>query len=250
MPGPSYAAAVESPEARPAGAAAAAVAGTPRLLSVESGLLMRGVSRRYGGKTILDALDLEVPPRTSVMVAGPNGVGKTTLLRVAAGVITAHGGSVRLAGLDPDADWREYHRRLGFLSPGDRGIYARLTVRQNLDFWAHLALVPRRSRRASVELALERFALQELATRRADRLSMGQRQRVRLALTFLHEPSLVLLDEPATSLDQEGMDLLRRVVREHTVRGGSLLWCAPTGDHHGLVADRAFLLTGGKLERT
>ena len=209
---------------------------------------MRGVSRSYGSRTVLRSVDLEVEPGESVLIIGPNGAGKTTLLRIAAGVISLHSGSLRLDGLDPDADRRAYQRQIGLLSPGDRTIYARLTVRQNLDFWARVALIPRRERGPAILRALEHFCLQELGDRRTDRLSMGQRQRVRLALTFLHSPLLALLDEPVTSLDQDGVDLLCRTFEERTSRGCSVLWCAPTGDHHALPTDRSFAVVDGRLE--
>jgi ABC-2 type transport system ATP-binding protein len=211
---------------------------------------MRGVSRRYASRTILNSVDLDVEPGASVLISGPNGAGKTTLLRVAAGVITAHHGTIRLGGLDPDADRRAYQRRIGLLSPGDRGLYARLTVRQNLQFGARIALIPRGSRQAAIERGIERFGLTELAERRSDRLSMGQRQRIRLALTFLHDPFLVLLDEPSTSLDDAGLALLAGVVEEQMAEGGTILWCAPTGAHPALPVTSTHVVTDGRLEPT
>jgi ABC-2 type transport system ATP-binding protein len=232
------------------GPAAVPLARTPRPETPAPGLVMRGVSRRYGPRTILSSVDLDVEPGGSVLISGPNGAGKTTLLRVAAGVITPHRGTIRLGGLDPDADRRAYQRRLGLLSPGDRGVYARLTVRQNLEFGARIALIPRRSRQAAIERGIERFGLTELAERRSDRLSMGQRQRIRLALTFLHDPFLVLLDEPSTSLDEAGVGLLAGVVEEQMARGGSVAWCAPTGSHPELPVSSSYVVTDGRLEPT
>jgi len=212
------------------------------------GLVIRGVSRRYRSRTVLKGVDLQVDPGTSVLVTGPNGAGKTTLLRIAAGVITPDRGSVSVSGLEPEANRREYQRRVGFLSAGDRALYARLSVRQNLDFWARLALLPRPKRVAAIERAIDHFELAEFAGRRTDRLSMGQRQRTRLAMAFMHEPALVLLDEPTTSLDQDGIELVVHACEEHTARGGAILWCAPTGDHGRLPADRAYEISDGWVE--
>jgi len=211
-------------------------------------LVMRGITRRYGARTVLRDADLQLGRGESLLVTGPNGCGKTTLLRVAAGVITPHGGSLSLFGLDPQERRRDCQRRIGFLPAGDRAVYARLTVRQNLDFWASIAFVPRRERRAVAERALRRFELEEMADRRTDRLSMGQRQRARLAMTFLHQPELVLLDEPDSSLDEDGLHLLRTAVGETLERGGSVLWCAPTGSRKTLPCDRAYVLADGSLE--
>lgn len=212
------------------------------------GLVLRGVSRRYGERMVLERVDLSVTPGTSVLVTGPNGAGKTTLLRIAAGVITADAGRVTFAGLDPEADRRAYQRQIAFLSAGDRGLYARLSVRQNLEFWTRIALIPPERRGPAIEDALDRFRLRDLERRRTDRLSMGQRQRVRLAMTFCHDPALVMLDEPGSSLDQEGLDQLTRAIHEVLKRGGSILWCAPTGDHESLPADEAYIVREGALE--
>jgi heme ABC exporter ATP-binding subunit CcmA len=212
------------------------------------GLVIRGVSRNYGDRPVLDRVDLSVEPGTSVLVTGPNGAGKTTLLRIAAGVITADSGKVSLGGLDPEKSRRAYQRQIAFLSAGDRGLYARLKVRQNLEFWARIAFIPADRRETAVEAAIDRFRLRELADRRSDRLSMGQRQRVRLAMTFCHEPALVLLDEPGSSLDQEGLDQLTRAIEDVLEGGGAVLWCAPTGDHESLPADKAYMVREGALE--
>jgi ABC-type multidrug transport system ATPase subunit len=98
-----------------------------------------------------------------------------------------------------------------------------------------------------VDAAIERFELGDLAGRRADRLSMGQRQRVRLALITLHEPRVLLLDEAANSLDDEGVALLLHVVEETREAGGCVIWCAPKIDESELRVDRRLTLQGGRL---
>ena len=105
-----------------------------------------------------------------------------------------------------------------------------MTARQHLEYWSRLALVPREQRNERVEESIERFALEALAGRRLDRMSMGQRQRVRVAMAFLHRPALLLLDEPATSLDSDGLTAVLEAVAEHRRTGGSALWCSPEGD--------------------
>lgn len=215
--------------------------GGPPALSLE------GVTKRWGERKVLDRAELSLESGSSAWVSGENGVGKTTLLRIIAGLISADGGTVSLNGLRLGEDRRAYQRQVGFLTGGDTGLYARLSVRHNLEFWAGVAFVPRSRRRDTVDRALERFSIEGLASRRADRLSLGQRQRVRLALTFLHNPQLVLLDEPATSLDAEGLDLLAAALTEHTGRGGNVVCCAPAG-HHELSLDRYYVLEAGTLQ--
>lgn len=233
--------------------AATASAGSLMLRPVEEApvLALRGVSRYWGrgaGRwAVLRDVDLDVAPRTAVCVGGRNGAGKTTLLRIATGILAPHAGTVMVDGLSVRQGWREYHRRIGFLSAGDRGLYARVTVRGHLDYWARLAFMPRRERTAAVEEALLLFGLADLAKRRTDRLSQGQRQRLRLALTMVHRPRLVLLDEPRNSLDGDGLETLAAAVQSVLARGGSVIWCAPVGEEQPVEFNRTYLLDDGEL---
>ncbi|MGH9031326.1 MAG: ABC transporter ATP-binding protein [Acidimicrobiia bacterium] len=206
-----------------------------------------GVTKCWDELTVLDGVDLTVEPGQIVRVGGDNGAGKTTLLRIATGIVVPDAGSVTLGELRPDRDRRSYHRRLGFLAAGDRGLYARLSVRQNLEFAAGIAFLRGRRSHDAVAGAIDRFGLTPFAERRVERLSMGQRQRVRLAMTLLHTPDLVLLDEPRTSLDESGVELLANALEDVTRRGGAALWCSPTADDAVLPYDRAYELHAGKL---
>jgi ABC-2 type transport system ATP-binding protein len=208
-----------------------------------------GVTKSWEGRPVLDGVDLSVEPGALVTLLGANGVGKTTLLRILAGVIWPAAGTVTLDGLDVKTDERAYKTRLGFVSAGQTGLYARLKTEEQLDYWARIAFVPRPARRDSVERAIERFGLAELRTRRVDRLSTGQRQRVRLAMGFLHDPTLVLLDEPHTSLDPAGVELLAEALADFVSAGGSAVWCAPTAGELPLAPDRVYALEAAKLRQ-
>jgi len=202
------------------------------------------------GNRVIDGLELTLEPGTLTWIGGSNGAGKTTLLRVLAGLIGPTEGHVRMFGLHAEHDRRAYQQRLSFLSATGTGLHARLSVRQQIDYWARIAFVPRERRPAAVEESIRRFALVELADQRVDRLSMGQRQRVRLALTFVKEPDLVLLDEPRNSLDEEGTATLVAAVGEVVRRDGAVLWCSPFEERlelKGLDFDRQMLLEHGKL---
>jgi ABC-2 type transport system ATP-binding protein len=196
---------------------------------------------------VLDGVDLTLMPSEVTWVGGRNGVGKTTLLRLAAGILLPQRGMVRIEGMLSATGGGRYQRKIGFLSAGDRGLQARLRVSQQLDYWARLAYVPRERRAELVSVNLERFGLVEFADRRVDRMSMGQRQRIRLAMAFLHEPPVVLLDEPRNSLDDEGYALLSEETARAAAAGAAILWCSPRGEDRVIDCDNSFTLEDGKL---
>lgn len=210
-----------------------------------------GVWRHWGRGNkrwaVLRDINLQVPAGTAICISGGNGAGKTTLLRIGTGILAPDSGSVSVEGIRGGGNWREYHKRMGYLSAGDRGLYARLTVRAHLDYWAKLAFMPRADRKPAVEEALVRFGLAELAARRVERLSQGQRQRLRLALTVLHRPKVLFLDEPRNSLDADGMNILSDALRGVLARGGSVIWCSPLGEEQPVTFDRRLIIEAGTL---
>jgi ABC-2 type transport system ATP-binding protein len=195
---------------------------------------------------VLDGVELALGAGEVTWVGGRNGAGKTTLLRLAAGILLPQRGSVFIGDLPSNARGA-YQRRIGFLSAGDRGLQARMRVRQQLDYWARLAYVDAKRRPQVVALNLERFGLVEFADRRVDRMSMGQRQRIRLAMAFLHEPEVILLDEPRNSLDDEGYALLAAQSELAAARGATILWCSPRGEDRVIDCDASYSLEDGKL---
>ena len=188
-------------------------------------LTLRGLSKRWRNDLPLglDGLDLTLEPRTTTWIGGRNGVGKTTMLRIAAGLIDPDSGRAEVWGITAHENHSRYQRLVSFLPAGDRGLYARLTARKQLEFCARISMTPRDRFRQTVDDAIETFNLGELAERRVDRMSMGQRQRLRIAMTFLPRPEVVLLDEPLTSLDDEGAALLQAAVEELLARDGAVL---------------------------
>jgi ABC-type multidrug transport system ATPase subunit len=223
--------------------AAPASAAQPALLSLQ------GISKAWGPRQVLDGVDLALPPGSLTWLGGYNGAGKTTLLRVACGLLHPDAGSVELDGLHPRRDRRAFQKRLGFLSAGDRGIYNRLNTFEHLRLWSRLALMPAERIQPAIERTTELLNLHDLLPMRADRMSMGQRQRLRLALAFLHEPDLVLLDEPLNSLDETGAASLRACAAEVTSRGGVVLWCSPGTDRDQAPFNAWYWLQDASLTR-
>jgi ABC-type multidrug transport system ATPase subunit len=199
---------------------------------------------------VLDEISLTLAAGEVNWIGGRNGVGKTTLLRVAGGILLPQRGSVSLAGFTPRSRGRVYQRRIGYLSAGDRGLHARMNVTQHLDYWARLAYVPGGERQRLVSAAINDFGLDEYARHRVDRLSQGWRQRMRLAMAFLHRPDVLLLDEPRNSLDDVGYAVLNAQVRAAAERGATVLWCSPRGEDRVIEFTRSYLLESGRLVET
>ena len=193
---------------------------------------------------MLADVDLTVGPGHLVHVGGANGAGKTTLLRLLAGLLDPDAGRVAVDGVAPDADRRGYQRRVAYVSAGNAGLYARLTVEQHLRIWSRMALVPTDERSRRIAGALAAFELGDLRRRRVDRLSMGQRQRLRLALALLPASKLVLLDEPHTSLDDRGEHLLAAAIEARLAMGAGVVWCSPHDDALPEPDERVVLVDG------
>ncbi len=210
---------------------------------------MEGLAKRWPRQrlAVLRDVNLTLPSGALALVAGANGAGKTTFLRLLCGLLAPDAGTVSVHGTDAVSERRAYQRRVSYLPAGNTALYARLTVAQQLAFWARLAYLPRDERDARAAHVLELFDLTGLAGRRLDRLSLGQRQRVRLALAFLPPSDLLLLDEPRTSLDDAGDALLAAAVAAHRRAGGAVLWCAPRLEGEELGPDGRFLVSGGRV---
>jgi ABC-type multidrug transport system ATPase subunit len=215
--------------------------------SSATGLHLTGVSKSWAQRPVLRDVTLDLPAGSLTWLAGANGAGKTTLLRIACGLVAPDSGSVSYDGLHPRRDRRAFQRRLGFLSAGDRGIYNRLNVHNHLKLWARLALLPDDTVDSAIQRVVELVGIEELLPYRVDRMSMGQRQRLRIAMTFLHFPELVLLDEPLTSLDEGGAEMLRRCIADVVSRSGVVVWCSPGTDHQNAPFSRYLWLEDGTL---
>jgi heme exporter protein A len=156
----------------------------------------RGLSKRYGAKRVLQGIDLDVPRGGFVVVTGPNGSGKTTLLRVVSGLAAPSGGSLEVAA---------ERARIGYLAH-EPLVYRELTALENLDLYGRLYRVP--ERRERIGMLLERFGLWDARREPVSSFSRGMQQRLALCRALLHEPELLLLDEPFNALDEDGADLL------------------------------------------
>jgi ABC-2 type transport system ATP-binding protein len=178
------------------------------------------LTKRFGSHVAVDDLSFDVAAGEVLGFLGPNGAGKTTTMRMVTGFLPPSRGSVVIDGCDMLQRPIDAKRRLGYL-PEIPPVYPELTVRQYLEFVAEIKDVPRARRRACVDRALDRANVREVAGKRIGALSKGFKQRVGLAQAIVHEPRVLVLDEPTSSLDPkqrvEVRDLIAALRGEHTV---------------------------------
>ena len=207
-------------------------------------LAARGIVMRYGPRTAVDGVDLDLRAGEILGLLGPNGAGKTTLLRRLAGLLPGSAGTVDLDGGDPAVD-AAARRRIGYL-PEDPPLYTDDIARQYVAYLAGLSGVPRGRRRAAADEALERVGAEKLAGRVIGRLSKGQRQRVALAGAIVHSPSVLLLDEPSEGLDPRQMVGLRTLLGD-LKKKASIVFSTHLLAEAQAVCDRVVVIDGGRI---
>jgi ABC-2 type transport system ATP-binding protein len=169
---------------------------------VEPAIVARGLTRRFGRVTAVDAVDLDIPRARIYGFLGPNGSGKSTTIRMLCGLLRPSSGSVQVLGHEMPRDAERLRPRLGYMTQ-KFSLWDDLTVTENLRFMAQVFDLARARRQARFTAVVEEFDLGRLLQQRAGTLSGGQRQRLALAAATLHEPELLLLDEPTSAVDPQ-----------------------------------------------
>ncbi|MGY1747001.1 ABC transporter ATP-binding protein [Blastococcus sp. SYSU D00695] len=207
----------------------------------EPAVRVRGLVKSYGGRAVVDGLDLDVPRGECFALLGPNGAGKTTAVEILEGVRRRDAGEVTVLGADPATAGRAWRDRVGVVAQ-TTGAGNALTVRETLDHFAGYHGVPR----DTAEL-LDAVGLTEAAGRRVDRLSGGQRRRLEVALGVQGRPELVFLDEPTTGMDPVARRQFWALVRSMRDSGTTVLLTTHYLDEAAHLADRVGVLAGGRL---
>jgi heme ABC exporter ATP-binding subunit CcmA len=175
-------------------------------------LVADGLTHWFGRDLALEGVDLVVDTGEHMAVLGDNGAGKTTLLRILATALRPTAGRLQVAGLDAFREKRRLRHHIGYVAHAT-GLYPALTTAENLEFFCDLQNVAR----SRVDEVLDAVGLARESHRRADQLSRGMQQRLAIARAILHEPRLLVLDEPDASLGDDAADLLARVMQGKTV---------------------------------
>ena len=217
----------------------------------DRGLELLGIAVGYGDVVALDDCSLTVGPGRVLGLLGPNGAGKTTAMRCVFGLVAADRGEVRWGGSPVD---HEARLRFGYM-PEERGLYPHMRVRAQLEYLARLSGLNRRAAAAGVARWLERLGLRDRGEDRLDKLSHGNQQRVQLAAALVHDPVLLVLDEPFAGLDPLGVEALSAVIGDLAGAGTAVMFSSHQLDlvehvcQDVVVIDHGRVVMQGELER-
>jgi len=207
---------------------------------------LQGVTRRYGKKVAVDALDLTVPPGELFAFLGPNGAGKTTSIKMMVGLLQPTKGHIEICGFDVVRNSRDANLRTGYV-PDEPYLYDKLTGREFLRFMAEIYGMPSADGTEQIDLQIQQFGLQEFVDQMAESYSHGMKQRLVFASALLHRPQVLIVDEPMVGLDPRSMRLVKDILRDETQRGTTVFMSTHTLAVAEEIADRIGVITNGRL---
>ncbi|GGW45249.1 ATP-binding cassette domain-containing protein [Streptomyces caelestis] len=206
----------------------------------------KGLRKAYGGKTVLDGIDLAVPAGTVFSLLGPNGAGKTTAVKILSTLITADAGDLHVGGHDLAADPQAVRAAIGVTGQFS-AVDGLITGEENMLLMADLHHLSRgEGRRTAAEL-LERFDLSEAAKKPASTYSGGMKRRLDLAMTLVGDPRIIFLDEPTTGLDPRSRHNMWQIIRELVSDGVTVFLTTQYLEEADELADRIAVLDGGRI---
>lgn len=212
-----------------------------------SAIAVSGLRKAFGGRTVLDGIDLEVGAGTIFALLGPNGAGKTTMVHVLTTLLKADGGTVRVAGHDVANAARAVREAIG-VTGQFAAVDELLTGRENLQLMVDLSRrVPTKDGRRVVSDLLERFDLAEAADKGASTYSGGMRRKLDLAMTLVGRPRIIFLDEPTTGLDPRSRRMMWSIIRDLVAEGATIFLTTQYLDEADQLADRIAVLDQGRL---
>ena len=214
----------------------------------DNGITAQGVSRSFGAVRAVDHMDFHAPAGRVTALIGPNGAGKTTLLLMLASLLAPDQGTITVGGLDPVRNRAEVRSRLGWM-PDTLGVWESLTAREILTQMARFYRLPAPGIAPKVTDMLERVRLADLADQPARVLSRGQQQRLSLARALIHDPSVLLLDEPASGLDPGSRVELRTTLRQLAAEGKAVVVSSHVLSELDEIADGAVFVNNGRTVR-
>lgn len=213
---------------------------------MQAALIAERLVKRFGDVTAVDGVDLAVRSGEVVGLLGPNGAGKTTTLRMLAGILSPTEGSILIGGVDLATRPLEAKQRIGFLS-GDTHLYQRLSPREVLRYFGRLYLMGEAALSRRIDVLVRDLEMESFASRPCGTLSAGQKQRANIARAFLHEPELLILDEPTTALDVISGRFIVESIRRERAAGRAILFSTHIMSEAEYLCDRIALIHEGRI---
>ncbi|WP_086839536.1 ABC transporter ATP-binding protein, partial [Amycolatopsis kentuckyensis] len=209
----------------------------------EGNLEIDRISKRYGAKVALDGVSFDVRAGELFGFVGSNGAGKTTTMRIALGVLAADGGEVRFDGKPVTHETRTH---IGYM-PEERGLYPKMKVLDQLVYLAELHGLSANEAHRNAETWITRLGLAERRKDEVQKLSLGNQQRVQLAAALVHDPAVLVLDEPFSGLDPLAVDVMSGVLREKAAAGVPVVFSSHQLDLVERLCDRVGIIRGGRM---
>lgn len=205
------------------------------------------ISRHYGTFKAVDDISFNLNAGEIISFLGPNGAGKTTLLKIISNYLAPSSGSVEICGISLSKHPRQARQKLGVVFGGEHGFYERASARDNLAFFARLMGVKEKEIKIKVEKALKIVNLWDVAEKECGKFSRGMKQRLHIARGLVHDPEILLLDEPTASLDVESVHAIRELIVAIAKTGKSIILTSHMLEDIDTTADKIYLIGGGKI---
>jgi ABC-2 type transport system ATP-binding protein len=209
----------------------------------DSVLILNNVTKSYGRKIAVDAVSFAVSGGSIFGLLGPNGAGKTSTIRMITGITLPDRGTISLFGGSQSQD---HQNKIGYM-PEERGLYRKLTVRNQLEYLGALKGMDSNALKKSIDYWLDRFQIQSWEKKKTSDLSKGMQQKVQFILTLLHDPALLVLDEPLSGLDPVNAELINEVILELRDQGKTIILSTHRMEQVEQLCDEIAMMNEGKI---
>ncbi len=205
-----------------------------------------GLSKYFDTFCAVDQVSLTVPQGEILVLLGPNGAGKTTTVRMLTSILQPSMGSAKVAGYDVITQADQVRANVGVLTE-HHGLYVRMNAREYLSFFASLYMIPRHQASQRMEELLEQFGLGDVGKKRLGEYSKGMRQKLALVRTLLHDPPVILLDEPTSAMDPESAFIVRESIKQLRSKDRTIILCTHNLKEAEELADQIAIIRRGKI---
>lgn len=214
---------------------------------IKAELLTKTFAQKKDKVTAVNGISFHIKKGEVVGLIGENGAGKTTTLRMIATLLEPSSGTLQVLGEDVKKDSRKVKSRIGVLFGGETGLYDRLTARENLEYFARLYGISKHDSKERIRSLATHFGMKDYLDRKVGGFSKGMRQKVAIARTLIHDPELILFDEPTTGLDITSANIFRQLVHQLKREGKTIIFSSHIMEEVELLCDTAILIHKGEM---